>query len=389
MKRNKAVDVKRSKKVSGISMYFFILRSFVEMVLATIIMLTGISWGSYYVENRLLEEKFGSGILEQEMWPSEVYKTIDYIDRITWTIVGVVFILIVLFFARRIKRHIFIPLEALNKGISDFTLTGKEVEIPTTRLKELDEITWNFINMTERLRDSNRKREAAEEERRRIFAGISHDLRTPITVIKGYSAAINDGLVTNGDAARYIKAIEAKAESLSELINMLYEYSRLEHPSFAPNLKDSDICEFVREYLAAKYEELDIAGCELVVNIPDKQIICSFDAYQMQRVFDNIVNNSVKHNERGVKIYVRINEGEEDIIITVRDSGKGIPQNIGETVFEPMVTGSEYRPGDEGSGLGLSIARMIVKAHGGDIKLLPSSETSGAIFKIIIPKLQG
>lgn len=369
-------------------MYFLILRSVAEMVLVMSIALTCIFYGGFYLENRLLEMKYGKGILEQEMWPSGVVEIIEYVDKITWGVIAISFFLIILFFVGRIKKRILVPLEALNVEISEFNLTGKDVSIPTAKLNEIDEITWNFINMTERLRDSNKKREDAEEERRRIFAGISHDLRTPITVIKGYSAAISDGLVTNEDADKYIRAIHSKAENLSELINMLYEYSRLEHPGFAPNLKEDDICEFVREYLAAKYEELDIAGCGLVVNIPDKKIMCSFDAYQLQRVFDNIINNSIKHNAPGIKIYVRINEGEDIIIITIRDSGKGIPQSIGDSIFEPMVTGSEYRPVDEGSGLGLSIARTIVKAHGGDIKLLQSSEVPGAIFKIIMPKHQ-
>ena len=307
------------------------------MILVVVITLPLIFYASYRIENMILEHRYGSDIFDMETWPSEAYAVINIMDKTALVAALIFFVVIVLIYTGVIKRRLLEPLDAL------------------------------------------------EEERRRIMAGISHDLRTPVTVIRGYSGAIADGTAGEEMIEGYINTIKRKADKLSEMIDSLYEFSRLDHPGFEPNLVRGDICECIREYLALKYEELESAGCGLDLDLPEGPLICDFDRVQIERVFDNIINNSIKYNDRGITIHVRAEKTERKLLIHIGDNGRGIPEHIRGNLFEPFVTGSTCRSGEEGSGLGLAIAEMTVKAHGGRIELQKASDAPGANFVVMLP----
>ena len=209
-----------------------------------------------------------------------------------------------------------------------------------------------------------------------MLADISHDLKTPITVIQGYAKAINDGITDEATQRRYLDLIYKKSITVTELINTFHEYSKLDHPDFRAVRTQGDLCELFREYLAIKYEELDIAGYELETDIPDEPIMFSFDAGQLRRVFENLLSNCIKYNSSGTVLYASIKDNGSDIVIGIGDNGKGIPEAVRANIFEPFVVGSESRTDGKGSGLGLAICKRIVEAHGGKIALAESTEWS-------------
>ncbi len=259
---------------------------------------------------------------------------------------------------------------------------------------EFVQICDSFNNMSKQLRRSEHAKMEMEEQKRKMLADISHDLKTPITTIQGYAKALADGLIASEEQKKYLNKIYNKSVGLTELINTFYEYSKLEHPDFSYSFKIIEIVEFLREYLADRYEEISDKGFELELEITEERAACSIDKLQLKRAFDNIINNSLKHNARGTKIFItagivnKPSDSEEnaEVEIVMGDNGVGIPAEIAGVIFDPFVIGDDSRNSRQGSGLGLSISKKIIEGHGGRITL-ENQEEKGycTAFKIRIP----
>ena len=152
-----------------------------------------------------------------------------------------------------------------------------------------------------------------------MLADISHDLKTPITIIQGYAKAICDGVIKEENKQQYLQTIYHKSIVLNELINAFSEYSNLEHPDFRPVKTKVDICEYAREYLATKYNELVLGGFLIEVEIPEMIIWCQIDVQQMKRVFENLINNSVKHNKRGTMLFFSMKKRKQIRFVSVSE----------------------------------------------------------------------
>lgn len=233
---------------------------------------------------------------------------------------------------------------------------------------EIRRIGESFDRFSERLAESEAERRRLDEGRQKLIADISHDLKTPITVISGYIGAICDGKVPPEQTERYLRAIQAKAETLTDLVNAFHEYSKVEHPEFLLYPERTDLAEFLREYLASKYDEIDLAGFSLSVSIPDHPVLCSVDPLQFRRVLDNLLSNALRHNRLGTVLYFDLDAGGSMALLRMGDNGAGIPPDRAARIFDPFVVGSDARTGG-GSGLGLAITRRIMEKHGGSITL--------------------
>lgn len=272
-------------------------------------------------------------------------------------------------FAVRLNHKVKRPLMALKESIVCYQ-KGQKLSNDNDGPDEFVEIGDDFVKLAQRLAESEERRKTSDEEKQQMLADISHDLKTPITIIQGYAKAICDGIIKEENKQQYLQTIYHKSIVLNELINAFSEYSKLEHPDFRPVKTKVDICEYAREYLAAKYNELVLGGCSLEVEIPEMIIWCQIDVQQMKRVFENLINNSVKHNKRGTALFFSMKKEADTVCISIGDNGTGIPKELAQMVFEPFVVGDESRNSRQGTGLGLAIAKKIVEAHGGVIELV-------------------
>lgn len=283
--------------------------------------------------------------------------------------------LFVLWLNRKVKK----PLETLNVAFAEYASGNRINHIEYNGAYEFVELCDSFNKMADALT-------ASEQGKQKMLADISHDLKTPITVIKGYAQAIASGVVPEEEHQDYLSTIYQKSENLDELINMFYEFSKIQHPNYTLVKEIEDIGEYVREYLADKYKELTISGFELEVSIPDNPITYEFDVVQLKRVFENIISNTQRHNQKGTIIFFSLSCLEDKIIITIADDGIGIPPELVKNIFSPFVVGDESRTGKQGSGLGLSIGKYIIEAHGGTIDLkYPPTEPYKTEFQIQLP----
>ncbi len=234
------------------------------------------------------------------------------------------------------------------------------------------------------------ERRRLDADKQKLLTDISHDLKTPITVICGYTRAIADGKVPQDKLAVYLQLIDDKAEELNDLLNSFYEYNKVNHPEFRVQPVVADVCEFLREYLAKRYDEINLAGFALRISIPEKMILCAIDQPMMTRALNNIIYNAMQYNALGTVMGIKIVETEErnkpnTIAIRLADNGVGIAPERRARIFEPFVTGTDSRS-SEGSGLGLAITKKIIEAHGGTITLLDKpSPGFSTEFEILLP----
>ena len=303
-----------------------------------------------------------------------------------WLLTIPLYIIVVAVFVLKLNRKVKVPLTSLSRTITQY----QQGEKPSNEYRgpnEFVEIGDDFVRLANRLNESEERRLKADRDKQKMLADISHDLKTPITVIQGYARAICDGMIPEERREQYLRTIYLKSSALNELINTFYEYSKLEHPDFSPTLKRENICEFAREYLAAKYNEIALAGFDLEVDIPEEPLFCDIDAQQFRRVFENIIANALRHNQEGTILRFKIAAEGNSIKITISDNGKGIPPEIADVIFEPFTVGDESRNSKQGTGLGLAIAKKIVKSHKGYISLSKKPEKGMSTGFIIWMKM--
>ncbi len=201
-----------------------------------------------------------------------------------------------------------------------------------------------FNEMETKLEVSEREQRLLQDQKRKMVADLSHDLKTPITVIQGYVNAIQDGLIPQEEQQRYLAVIMQKTQMLSELINQFSDYAKMDHPDYHPDLQEADLCEYMREYVAGRYEELRMAGYELDIDIPSKPIKVLLDQGQLKRVFENVISNTMKYAGSGTTIYISLKKDEEKVMIEIGDDGTGIPDEIRAHIFDPFETGKDASP---------------------------------------------
>lgn len=217
-----------------------------------------------------------------------------------------------------------------------------------------------------------REQQQREFDRKRnlMLSDIAHDLRTPMTTVNGYAKALADGMVTD-EAKRqeYLNAIQNKSVRMNELINLLFEYVKLDSDGFSLDKTKLDLCELLRENAALVYSDVEDAGMSFEVSIPEEPYYINADYIQLSRVVTNLLNNAIRHNPQGTTIVLSMKEETEGVRIVIADDGKVIPDDVSGHIFEPFAKGDSSRRSG-GSGLGLSIAKKVINMHGWDLKFV-------------------
>ena len=217
-------------------------------------------------------------------------------------------------------------------------------------------------------RQIQREREEEQKEfgrkRNLMLSDIAHDLRTPMTTVNGYAKALADGMVVEPEKQlEYLQAIQNKSARMNDLIHLLFEYVKLDSEGFSLDRKETDLSELLRENAALIYADFEDAGMEFEIDIPEEVVSVSVDSIQFSRVITNLLNNAMKHNESGTHIKIGMYRKNGYIYILVADSGRRIPGELAEHLFEPFTKGDASRKSGSGSGLGLSIAKKIIERN--------------------------
>jgi signal transduction histidine kinase len=212
-----------------------------------------------------------------------------------------------------------------------------------------------------------RMRHQVEEARRGLVAAASHDLRTPLASLRLLVEAIDDG-VAGEDRDRYLAEIRTHVAVLSDLIEDLFELSRIEAGDISWTMRQVELGDLIGDTVAAFRTSAEERGVHLAAELPAEKVVAEADAEKVQRVLFNLIQNAIRHTPADGSVTVRAKGGPGGVEVEVADSGEGIPAGEGERVFEAFYRGDSAR-GEDGAGLGLAISRAIVEAHGGRIWL--------------------
>lgn len=291
-----------------------------------------------------------------------------------------------IFFIRSLAKKIKYDIKPINSAIESLLNDSREYLNNYKGAYEFVELSKKIDNLAEKLIKIEWERARLDTGRQKLISDISHDLKTPMTVIQGYLIALKDGVLPKEQHHMYFEVMYMKSKHVTDLLDTFFEYSKLEHPDFPINFKKCDLCSAVQVYLAEKYYEIELSGFFLEVDIECGKIICEIDCKLFCRAIDNILNNTIKYNAKGTDIKVCILKELDYAKIIIGDTGTGIPKDLTDTIFEPFSTGDESRGKQYGSGLGLAITQKIISAHHGTIKLkYPPNIGYSTQFEIKLP----
>lgn len=254
----------------------------------------------------------------------------------------------------------------IKNGNLDFTL-----DVDMDNGDEISQLCQDFEEMRMRLKESTEEKVQYDKESKELISNISHDLKTPITAIKGYVEGIMDGVaVTPEKMDKYIKTIYNKANDMERLINELTYYSRIDNNRIPYNFHRINVADYFGDCVEEVGMDLEQKNIELnYSNLTQPDTIVIADPEQMKKVINNIINNSVKYLDKphGV-IDIRILDEGDSVHIEIEDNGKGIAQKDLGRIFERFYrTDASRNSAQGGSGIGLSIVKKIIEDHGGYI----------------------
>jgi len=297
-----------------------------------------------------------------------------------------VFALNIFLYSKWTAGKIGMPLSNITGAIRRMSGGNLDVRMDFKAENEFLQIRDAFNDMASRLEASQKEKDRLEDARKRMFVDISHDLKTPITVIGGYSKALAEHMVSDEpQRQRYIETIYNKSMRVSDLIDDLFELSRLESGKPELKLEMTDMTEFIKGIAAEYYEQFEEKNLLLELDIPDCRVFCRIDRKQITRAISNLLINAIRYNPPGTTIRVGLAETDPGLAIEISDNGTGIPENLRDTIFEPFVRGDSSRRSDGGTGLGLAIAKSIAASHGGSLRLLSGTGMYKTSFILELP----
>ena len=222
------------------------------------------------------------------------------------------------------------------------------------------------------------------KEQNLMYAAIAHDLKTPMTSVQGFAKALSEGKVSEAEQKEIYDIIYAKSCTMNDMINTIFEYSKLGTEEYKPIPESFNICSVVRDIAAENYTDFEEHDIELDIDIPDEEITVNADKKELSRAITNLVVNVYKHNPDGIKAKISVekaeNRSDKNVLIKILDTGAEIPQDM--DIFEPFVTENTSRMSGGGTGLGLAITKRIIERNGGKIYL--SSREEGYTKEFII-----
>jgi signal transduction histidine kinase len=257
--------------------------------------------------------------------------------------------------------------------------------VPIQGFDEVSALAKTFNQMAEQLQAADKKQRDLDNMRRDLIAWVSHDLQTPLASMRAILEAVSDGVVDDPETVkRYLNTAQRDVRNLSALIDDLFQMAQLDAGGFPLNRNQSSLSDLVSDTLETFTELAKQQGIILEGNVdPDVDPI-HMDTQAIGRVLNNLISNALRHTAKGrVSVWVRRSSRGADV--TVSDTGQGILADDIQHIFERFYRGEKSRNrGTGGAGLGLAIARGIVRAHGGDIEVV-SEIGKGTQFTFYIP----
>ena len=290
-----------------------------------------------------------------------------------------------------IYRSIAVPLVKLKKATKNIKEGNLDFVLEVEGNDEFSQLCQDFEEMRKRLKESTEEKILMDKENKELISNISHDLKTPITAVKGYVEGIMDGVADTPEKMdRYVRTIYNKTNEMDHLINELTFYSKIDTNRIPYTFSKLNVEDYFSDCAEELGLEMETRGIELVyANYVEKGVQVIADGEQIRRVIHNIVSNAIKYMEkpRGI-IQLRVKDVGDFIQVEIEDNGKGIATKDLPYIFDRFYRTDVSRNSSKGgSGIGLSIVKKIMEDHGG--KVWATSRLGiGTIMYFVLRKYQ-
>lgn len=269
---------------------------------------------------------------------------------------------------RYFNRKVAEPLKTLTIATDQICGGEYDAEIIGADTEEIDELSRALDGMRLRLKEKAAAEEAMLADRSLLIANISHDMRTPVTTIRGYLQAIEEGVAQTPEQIRdCYDHIRAKTRFLEFLAADMAEFSDLESGRLRYNFENVELCGFLEDMAAEYSDDAAAKGFAFTCSLPKEKVVLRADRYRLQRVLQNLLSNAIKYNRPGGRIDVTLEVNAPYIYLCVSDSGIGVGGDSLKKVFDSFYREDSSRGNVSGHGLGLAISKQIVEAHHGKI----------------------
>ena len=290
-----------------------------------------------------------------------------------------------------IYKSIVTPIHHLQVATKKITDGNLDFEMPAGGEDEIGELCTDFEDMRRRLKETAEEKLEAEKQNKELISNISHDLKTPITAVKGYVEGIMDGVAdTPEKQEKYIRTIYNKANDMERLINELTFYSKIDTNRIPYRFDRINVNEYFADCVEELSIELEEQNIELAYfNYVDEDVQVIADAEQIKRVINNIVSNSIKYIDKPKGyINIRVKDVGDFVQVEIEDNGKGIATKDLPLIFNRFYrTDASRNSSKGGSGIGLSIVKKIIEDHGGKV-WATSKENTGTVMYFVLRKYQ-
>lgn len=303
--------------------------------------------------------------------------------RMVWAFAGVALLAVLVGWL--VSRRVAEPLRRTAAAATELAAGRREVAVESTGPREVDEVAEAVNNLARSLAHS-------EARQREFLLSVSHDLRTPLTAVRGYAESLADGIIPVERVPEIGRIVGAEAERLERMVGDLLDLARLDAHEATLTLAPVDLGELLRSATPVWQHRCDAVGVELSVVGPDRPLVVRADPDRLRQAVDGLLDNALRVTPAGRPIVVAARAhadvargGTDAAVLEVRDGGPGLAAEDYDVAFERSVLHERYRGRREvGTGLGLAIVARIVARHGGSVAAGPAPE-GGACFSIRLP----
>ena len=287
-------------------------------------------------------------------------------------------------FTGNLVKHIMEPLDELAAGAKRIKENDLTEDINYSGDIEFENVCDTFNKMQKHILREQEKNRKYEKARTDMIAGISHDLRTPLTAIRGTIKGLMDGIASTPEKQdRFLETAYRRTGEMDLLLNQLFYLSKIETGNMPITLRKIEISSFIKNYVQAKQGLVENEKEELIEETKEITAEVAVDPEQLQRIFDNLLENSRKYGEKvPLKMKIGLRKTPGGILIRFSDNGVGVPENKLPYVFDEFYRVDESRNKKEGNGLGLYIVKYLIEAMGGTVR---AENEDGFVVSLELP----
>lgn len=294
-------------------------------------------------------------------------------------------LLVCLILSASLYRAVSDPLKDLRSAAETIAEGNLSFEVLSCEDEEINDLCISFDQIRQRLKKNAEQEKRIETERNMLIANLSHDMRTPITSIKGYLEGIRDGVADSPEKMqKYLDTIYNKALILERLVDNMTQYSELELGRMQYAFEFINLTEYLRDLEEDYRQSLEDGGYHLDVNFLDMPLTVVADRDKLKRVLDNLLSNAIKYNKAGGNVSLLTQTDGKGVLLSISDTGMGIKESDLSKVFIGFYRGDASRSNIKGNGLGLAISKQIIESHRGKI-WIKSEENVGTQVYIYLP----